>query len=233
MPKHFATETELGAVVRQYLLDRGFLVFEEVPVKDVNASADIVGVSKDEVWVVECKLHLGLDVMAQGDRWVGHCHRTWVAVPAKYTPTLTFAKVLLEHRGIGLLFGHDHGRSGRVVSQELAAKVYTEPVDIGLVGALHQEHASGNWAPAGAQKGSRFTPYVNTCRQLLVLVTEEPGLTIKEAVGKIHHHYHTDQNAISSLLMWAKKGTILGVKAEFDGRRYRLYPSTSESSVAA
>jgi hypothetical protein len=97
---------------------------------------------------------------------------------------------------------------------------------------------------AGSPCGGGWTPFKDTCRNLLDFVRAHPGCTIKEAIGGrpavlvegdivhcnpaapgIRHHYRTEATAISSLRTWIREGKVPGMRLEQDGRALRLYPT--------
>lgn len=235
------TEVELARHVKAYLTGLGFeRLYQEIQLPGYGMIADLVAVGRETI-IVETKLHLGLDVIAQADQWVGHAHRVFVAVPRPLKPTeygqsdrmhspaWKFAEAVLRWRRIGCLVVSPEKAGFAVgvgweyeyqVSQFVEAPLCSSPTSLGLFDALTPEHET--YAEAGNAHGRRLTPFVQTCAALLAAVTEEPGLPVKEYVKRIKHHYPSDRHAEQSLKQWARAGKIRGVKARFDKRRYRL-----------
>lgn len=74
-------------------------------------------------------------------------------------------------------------------------------------------------ATAGGAGGKFWTPFKGTCKQLLDLVQQSPeGVSVRNAVDKIEHHYHNDKSARGRISLLAKQAAIPGLILEKRGR---------------
>jgi len=128
-----------------------------------------------------------------------------------------FAESILRWRGIGWIEVSGPGR----YTIRTQPKYRTDVPDIGLRGALTEEQK--HIVPGNAES-SFDSAFQRTSRRLRDAVNEEPGLTLKDVLGRVEHHYRSERHAQSALLGWLKAGRVRGVQAKYDGRRYRLYP---------
>jgi hypothetical protein len=80
-------------------------------------------------------------------------------------------------------------------------------------------------AKAGAiGGGGRWTPFRDTCEQLRAVVASAPGITLKEGIAAIRHHYTSMASARGALAARIESGLVPGVRLERDGKAVRLYP---------
>jgi hypothetical protein len=74
-------------------------------------------------------------------------------------------------------------------------------------------------AAAGTSGGTFWTPFKGTCKKLLDLLENYPdGVSVREAVDKIEHHYASDNSARGAIPNLAKRGAIPGIALEHRGR---------------
>lgn len=112
-------------------------------------------------------------------------------------------------RTIGVRDGWQPDKHAKVHVRAEARRWNRHPV--ALAAELKPEHKTH--AKAGAiGAGGRWTPFRDTCEQLARLVREQPGLTVKQAVDQIKHHYSTPSTARSSLTAWIADGKVPGVE---------------------
>jgi hypothetical protein len=96
-------------------------------------------------------------------------------------------------------------------------------VAFGLKEALHEEQKT--FAPAGSRGGKHWTPYKSTCRALLAEVKQEPGISLRDALGKITHHYASATSARACLARLVEEGLVPGVRLTREEKEVRLYPA--------
>jgi hypothetical protein len=230
----FKAETELGPPVVEWLTREGFEVYQEV---DVGPIADVVGVRGPLVVVVELKLTLSFDLLAQARGWRWCAHQVWAAVPlAKRTDGRRMAIDCFEQMGVGVL-EVDRRHDG----EAYVARAIVRPTFIRLAGgrkyiapALREENRT--LAKAGSPAGARdWSEFKQTCRAVRELVRAKPGATIREVVaGLDHHHYATDAGARASLVERIGRGVVEGVQIRRDGAGpWRLYPTDAQEGGAA
>lgn len=217
MTREHCTEQQLGEVVVSYLEAIGADVYQEVEVG--SGVADIVARVRAEIWIVEVKTSLSLALLVQAMERREHAHRVFVAAP--HTRTMRETSVICEEIGIGLL-DVSLAREGVMVPGfrfgEPAVRVVVEgrrwnSRPVALAKRLVPEHKTH--AKAGAVgAGGRWTPFRDTCERLARVVTDEPGITLKDAITKISHHYRTGASARSSIAHWLQRGKVPGVRME-------------------
>jgi hypothetical protein len=80
-------------------------------------------------------------------------------------------------------------------------------------------------AKAGTAGGGRWTPFRNTCDQLVRVVHESPGIPMKDAIDRIKHHYASSSSARGALATWVDRGKLPGVKLTRGPGVMRLWPA--------
>ncbi len=218
----FETEQALAEAVSDWMADNGWDVYHEVTKAGGCPRADIVGTCGRLVWVVECKLSLSLSVMAQAVRWIGRAHYVSVAVPsARESNARWFAKDTMRRRGIGVItakFLHD--------VEKAWYRWDFEPPTLhrrAVVSDLRKRLVPQQKATAPGTKGAYHTPFRETISRVSEAVKKSPaGMTIREVVDYIDHHYATDQSARQSLLIWADEGKVPGIVVDRSVRPTRL-----------
>lgn len=221
----FKKESDLAARVVQYLEEEGWEVYQEVEPRRWGSTADIVAVLGHVVWVIECKLSLSMDLLGQAMEWRGYAHKVSVAVPAPKKNRHNSKRDLFIHNvcktwGVGWLevqpSDWNHG-----VRERMRPGFNRRLVDNRVRDSLTEKHKT--YAKAGTNTRKRWTPFQHTCDQIYSLVRQRPGITLKEIVDAVDHHYASDSGARSSISIWVRKGVIKGVRAERDGRKLRFY----------
>jgi hypothetical protein len=210
----FKSEAALGQAVTGWLSQSGWDVFPEVTSGGGDERADLVAVCGPLLWVVECKMHLGLDVLAQAHRWHGRAHYVSVATPPKRSDG--FARLTANAFGIGLISAtpveypqRESWKGWRVLAPTFNRNASTA----GLRSLLHVGQKAFT---AGAQSGF-YTPYQGTCQALRDLLAEHPeGLPVKDAIEAIkgQHHYRSDSTARAAMMKWARFGRVSGVRLD-------------------
>ena len=220
-------ETELAAAVVAYLRDLGWDVHQEVGFQ-YGPRADIVAVRGPLLLVAEAKTAFGLSVIAQADHWIGHANLVYVAVPRGWR-THGLAASICRDRGIGVLEvmgGAGHGDQGGYADwrvQELVAPRLQRSVTSSghtLRSKLCAE--TRTYAEAGNNEGKFWSPFKATVAEIHRALKERPGLTTRELVDAIKHHYHAASTARSCLPQWLRYKKIPGVRGEGD-RPMRWY----------
>jgi hypothetical protein len=78
-------------------------------------------------------------------------------------------------------------------------------------------------APAGNNRGQRWSPWVGTCAAVREFVGEHPGCTARECMAAVKHHYRTEATARNSMVQWVAEGKVPGVEQRRDGRAIRWW----------
>lgn len=227
------SEADLAARVVKWLEANGHEVFQEVEGKKLSYAdcgrADIVALRGGLVTVVETKMSLGFDVLAQAEKWIPFAHEVLVAVPAvhqsKNSDGRRLAYRVVEKLRLGLLevrslWPIEEGREEAVRVRVEAERNSDPRPDLRL--ALRDEHKT--YAKAGTNKGGHFTDFRKTCNALAEVARESPGIPLKEALAKVPHHYTSIASGVQALAKWCDKGLITGFEIRSDGERLTLHP---------
>jgi len=184
------------------------------------------------LWAIEVKTSLNLAVISQANYWLHRTHYVSVAVPVvKRTNARDFAFSLLSNLGIGLLKVGEIGYRKTIGVEEMIPPKLHRKVSLNhnyrsysrTCKLLNEKQKT--YAPAGNSYGRRWSPFKDTCDQLAALVKKLPGISMKEALDKITHHYSSVSSARGSLSHWISEGKVLGVRIEREGRLLKLFPT--------
>ncbi len=77
----YKLETELCSDILKWLIGQGWTCYQEVTVPDARGPVDIVAVMDNRVRVVEAKLTLSWELLAQSQQHVEYAHETCIATP--------------------------------------------------------------------------------------------------------------------------------------------------------
>lgn len=218
MARANVSEADLAAVVVRWLEALGADVYQEV--ECAGGVADIVAKVRAELWIVETKVSWSLALIRQAMERRRNAHRVFIAAPTSRNMH-DCARVCGE-LGIGVLdvyVGSEEYSSVR----EVAPSLRWNRRPVALAALLQPEHKTH--ARAGTN-GGRWTPFRSTCEQVARAVARSPGITLKELVDNVEHHYASPSSARGSIAHWILKGKIAGVRLEpgRDGRPATVHP---------
>jgi len=225
--KREASEQKVAAIVVEWLEALGADVYQEVEV--AGGVADIVARVHAEIWIIEVKTSCSLALLYQAMERRRLAHRVYMAFPA--TKRMRGATALCGELGLGLLrvaagytFG-THTEDPRVSMEAESRRWNRRPVE--LAKDLKPEHKTH--AKAGAiGAGGRWTPFRETCEELLRTVKAQPGIALKAAIESTKHHYRSNASAKSSLAHWLERGKVPGIETRRSHGTHgtlQLYPS--------
>lgn len=221
-------EAILAATVVEYLRDLKWDVHQEV--QAVAGIADIVAIQGPLVWIVECKTSLSLAVMNQGERWIryGCANMVSVAVPSSTSRDRGFAGQLCRMLGLGVLTVE----VGYVNAWERPR--FWRPKQRMFMDQLKAtlSEDTRTYAKAGSEAGAHFTAFKGTCRAIRDVLKDRPGLTTRELVDAVDHHYSSDASARSCLPRWLNQRVIEGVRGDAE-RPMRWYLDEEKSKAVA
>lgn len=222
-------ETELAAAVVAYLRDLGWDVHQEVGFA-YGPRADIVAVRGPVLLVVEAKTTFGLSVIAQADHWLGHANLVSVAVPRSWRNggTQGVAANICREWGIGVLEvlgGAGHNDQGQFadgayvaadwrVEELVVPRLQRRTTGSGITLRAKLCAETRTYAEAGNNEGKFWSPFKATVAEIHRVLKERPGLTTRELVGAIKHHYASASTARSCLPRWLSYKKIPGVRGE-------------------
>lgn len=226
MTRPVCSEASLAAVVVRWLESLGADVYSEVEHK--ASIADIVAVRGPEVTIIETKTSWSLALVAQAMEWRRHAHRVYMAGPQ--SKTTWQVRPIAQELGIGMLevrMGDPESadRWTQPHVHELVPSRRWNSKPVAMRQKLRPEHKTA--APAGHAGGGRWTPYRDTCAQILAIVTADPGISVRDCIARTKHHYATPASARGAIAKWVLAGRVPGVKLEREGRTPRLMPETS------
>lgn len=207
-------ETELAAAVVAYLRELDYDVHQEVG--GPGPRADIVAVRGPLLYVIETKMSLTLALLAQAHQWLSNANRVSVAIPSlrRYgnRPERAIAMRILREWGVGLLEVHA-GYNETKVAELMAPQLRRHTPDQDW---LRERLCDGTrtYAAAGNAENKFWSPFKSTVAEIHRVLRETPGLTTRELVGHIRHHYDRDSTARSCLPRWLRYGKIPGVRGE-------------------
>lgn len=232
----YANEKALAKGVVEMLKADGWEVFQEVNPKHGLPVCDIVARRGSILWAIECKMSLNFCVIGQAAYWRERAHRVSIVthwVRRKNAEQLG-VETLLKPTGIGWIEvspqdGYDYD-ARKVVSQvchplERIAPTFRRINPFNSVGQYLCEEQK-DWAEAGGKGGGYFTPFQKTCATVRRVVTQFPGIRIKELLERVEeHHYSSDASFCRSISEWAERGQIKGVRLHRTKHSLRFYPN--------
>jgi hypothetical protein len=191
--KQSQPEIALAGAMVKWLMDQKWDVYQEVQMYTYGLVADIVAVQNNIVWIVECKNSMSLAIMEQAYRWRSFANFISIAVPQRQNSRGSFfAEQFLRKFGIGYLIRHKetnyyHDDVTEMIEPTLNRKAMTK----NITNILTEKHKT--FALAGNSEGKRWTPFQQTCGNILREVTKHPNITLKELISKITTHYVVQQ----------------------------------------
>lgn len=208
--KRFTSEAEMARIVVGWLKEQRWEVYQEVA--HMGRRADIVATRGPLVWAIETKLSLSLSLFDQVMGWRPFAHHVSMATP--YGPSQQLRRILQE-KGIGVLIVTSH--VNEMLQPRLNRKAWNK-------WRLREEQKS--YAEAGNANGRYYTSYRGTCDALFALVKRSPGISLKDAMKGIAHHYSSMTSACSAMSHWLRFDKVPGIRCEKEGRFLRLYLET-------
>jgi hypothetical protein len=207
----FKSEAQLVEAARDWLRADGWDCYFEVAPWGAGAPrADIVATRGPLLAVIECKLTLSLALLEQCRHWAKYAHLTWAAVPWCSPSALQLD--VCELVGCGLVgFGRFDGGHGSVNRSPTLRRRVNHTLIRRYLGEAEAATKPGSVSFA--------TPFTATCTRLRALVRNHNGrIPVKEAIGKLEHHYSSPACARSSLISRAEAGVVDGVRVVRDGK---------------
>jgi len=223
------SEIELAKPVIQWLQDHKWEVYQEVQISAYGNIADIVAVQGIIVWIIECKRSLSIAAIGQAFHWKYTANYISIATPSRYIRRATFGPEILQVFGFGLLRVHktwDSFDIHEVVRPQLNRKRNDKVLNSKWLRDKLVEPQK-TFAEAGNPNGQRWTPFQETCHKILREVEKQPGLTMRELLERINTHYNSISTARTAIVNWAKQGVIDGVCVRYEGRKIRLFPTST------
>ena len=219
------TEADLARAVVSELQIQGYDTYEEV---GRGNRADVVGLRGSLLVVVECKVSMGLAVLDQCCNWFGKAHLI-VAATGYARPNLA-AERFMRHEGIGhWKVGLDYN-SATSVDEKIKPRLWRKAATAELRKlCVPETRSGGEFAKAGTNGGGYFSPFRKTAGELAIVAKENAGITLKDALSLVKHHYASNSSAMSCLPGLIRQGVVKGVRVETENGKLKLYPSERET----
>lgn len=227
MGKKFESEEKMAEEVIGWLRNKGYEVWEEVQPKANSSYADIVAQKDDELVIIECKLSYGASVISDAMNWIGWADRIAIAYPQRSWRDRRIRRAYKALVGIYDIEEwevhkrtRENSNSYVFIKQE---KMHSDPsMKNYILESLKPEHKE--WAKAGSKDATRVTDFNITKYHLIEYVKEHQGVTLKDAVPHIGHHYASDESAYGSLAKYLEKGDIIKeINIQGTGRYMKLF----------
>jgi hypothetical protein len=222
----WASEEDFASSVVAWLKDQHWVVYQEVEPHRSGSIADIIAVQGAVVWIVETKLSFNPEVLWQATQWAQHAHYVSVAVPSlgRRNERFRMLERYCRQNGIGVLVPSTYDQKEYDFSEEVEPEFVRKPGMLDRVkNSLRPEHLT--YAKAGNADGRRYTPWKATCDAVRRKVEETPGITMKDCIDGMKHHYSSNSCARNSMAKWIDAGKVEGVRSKRDGKFLRLYPT--------
>ena len=201
-----AREVDVASRLLPWLAEQEWEVHQEVMMYTGGRRADIVAVRGALLWVIEVKQTPGLALLDQGLGWIGFAHYVSVAAPRHARHGRVFEMFCRDH-GLGFLLAGIEG-----TRNEIVPRLNRKPLAHWLRGALCEETRS--WAKAGNALSEYYSPFRRTVRRIQDVLKAEPGLTMRDLITKVGHHYNSDATARGAIRQWIQRGKIQGIRGD-------------------
>ncbi len=218
-------EKYIASVLVSFLKKLGWEVYQEVVVRD--RILDILCVKKGKYWAIECKMRPSFALIEQAYNWKKYAEYVSICVffpkSKRSIKNLGIIKKILYNFGIGFLAVMDDNRCVEFIQPVLnenlmyknRIKLYEEQKD--LYGA--------------GSRGGYYSPFKKTCQELRQVVSNNPGISLREAVSKINHHYLNNDSAIKSLMKLIARNVVDGIVMHKKNGVRRLYLKESLNNI--
>lgn len=232
----FESESELAKPIIAWFCEQGFDVYQEVELRTGGKRADIVAVYGKKIVVIETKLTLGLRVIEQAWQWTRDAHLVYCGMPyGAGGRDNWFAMKVAANYGLGVLQVSVHDdyfhratptddpiKVYEVSEKQAAMFQHQELYDVKkFLDSLSEGHKT--FAEAGNNAGRRWTPFQQTCMNLVEYVKDHPGATIKETIDAVKHHYASTATARACMAKYIMSGVVKDIRADTSGKAWKLY----------
>ena len=189
------SEVELGELLIPWLEHEGWTVYQEVQFRYGGTRADLACLNdKQELWIIELKVTLGLKVIEQAERW--DVHYRSVGVPSSRRRT-QFPESVCKVFEVGILeidevFVRETLRAPLQISGGYAQKNVEER----FISELDELHKT--YLKAGSKAGGYLTTYRRSMIQIQEFITEHPGCNIQEIYDALGHLHYAHEKSFKS-----------------------------------
>lgn len=208
-------EKELAKVVVDHLKDNGWTIYPEINDIDIVATKPDAGaVNGLRIIGIECKKHFNLTVLAQAESRKRYVDEVYIAVTKGWKDNESFGCKIAKQFNIGVYF------VDKYKAYCIATNSYKPTYNIHLqVPGIYFPRKSQiidkmldpkaiDFAEAGQQAGKHWSVFQKTVGLLTDYVRDNPGVSLKDAIENIKHHYSNKTSAHSSLTKMFKRKVI-------------------------
>jgi hypothetical protein len=220
---NYKSEEDICELIVKWLRAQHWEVYQEVSLGYASERADIVAKLGSLLWVIEAKRNVSMKLLEQSLNWIGYANMISMASLGGKKRTARLLNWFWRQTGIGLITICPISDGVDVRYEPRLYRIKHNR----LKDSLCEEQK--NFCAAGSKDGGYWTPYAQTCREVLSRVKREPGITMKQLMDGLEHHYSSSATARACLTKWAAMGKIPGVKVERDGKMNRFFPDTEEN----
>ena len=227
----FSTETELAKTVIAWLRNMDWEIYQEVQCGSGGPIADIVALRDGITWAIECKLSMSLALLEQAHEWCGRANYTSIACPYKHLKGHSFAREVMKHFGIGHLSiqGAQYtSMENRSVDERMKARFFRKTPE-SIKKWLNESQKT--FSEAGNSCGSRWTPFAQTCANILEFVKQNEGCSLSDVMKRLKHHYASPASARGAIRKWGLAGSIKGVYFKQEGKIITLQTQPVKSEA--
>lgn len=209
------TEIDLCNIVKKSNLFPGYRLHEEVGISGV--SCDIIYENGTDLYTIEAKKQLNVEVIAQAIRWQRVATASFIAVPVVNGYWNSAKKVVIETLGIGVIFVFTD--SCDVTRADFWNKC--NPLDVKPWENAPFYKFTPDWeywknvfdridknVDAGSRNGDRSTTFSRTVAALKQEAEKHPKYTLDQLLLNVPTHYHSMSSAKNALKRYAKHGII-------------------------
>ena len=206
-------ETEVAKLSMPYFKDLGWEIYQEVQLQHGGIIFDFVFKRGKIIGIGEVKNNFSWKLLDQCVERKFYANFVWAI-----TPNVKHGSIIEQtcHAfGIGWI-------TTPCLQQRVCPILNRKALTHYFDGVLHEQHKT--YAEAGNAKSERWSPFKQTCENVVEIVNNKPGIKMKDLMKKLDHHYANDATAKSALATWGWKGMIRGVKLKNENNRLKWYP---------
>lgn len=180
-------ESELFQPVKELLINQGCTdVYGEV------CNYDVVGIAKDNEFIVEMKKIMNFKVIEQAQQGIGRAKHVYVAIPKpKNEAPNRFARTILKDYGIGLIY---------VEGDNAYIEIPSSEHDIHWKNIRDDVLPHNKLMIGGVKSGDGPTEYSLTIDSVKAYMSEREWVTIEEILQHVDTHYSNPKSSLAATL---------------------------------
>lgn len=200
-------EVDLGKLVVEHLKENypKWEVFQEIRPSKYPGSpvADIAMINNmSEIWVIEMKTSLNLDVIRQAYEWHVDYRSIAFPRPKKMSRTYEFwPQYIYNNMGLGSFVVNPVTGSVKEIFEPKHNYVGIDGYPKKQFIDILRSGVAKGYAQAGTKEGGHWTPYKETIKQVRAYIEDHPGCGVGDiviALGKLH--YTNEHSARTNLV---------------------------------